>query len=230
MTGCVYLLAVALMAGVRHAQVPARLHPRRILLDIADAARLIRRHPALLAVVLVTLTQNIFAFSYMAVLPALGTLNFQATPFQIGLLTAAEPTGALIMGVIMATRRGVPMVALLMVGGSAGFMACLVLLPLMPWLWLAFALLVVGGFGTAIFTALQTALPVTQSPPEARSRVLGLVTTCIGFSPLGTLTMGALADAIGPGPAIALMACGGLLVMAATAAMLLHRQPLHAAR
>jgi MFS family permease len=109
-------------------------------------------------------------------------------------------------------------------------MACLVLLPLMPWLWLAFALLVVGGFGTAIFTALQTALPVTQSPPEARSRVLGLVTTCIGFSPLGTLTMGALADAIGPGPAIALMACGGLLVMAATAAMLLHRQPLHAAR
>jgi MFS family permease len=225
MTGCGYILAVALMHGVRHAQVPTRLQPRRILLDVVDATRIVRRHPALLAVVLVTLAQNIFAFSYNAVLPALGTLNFQATPFQIGLLTAAEPTGALLMGVALALRRGVPLVALLMVGGSAGFMACLVLLPLMPWLWLAFGLLVLGGFGTALFTALQTALPVTQAPPEARSRVLGLVTTCIGFSPLGTLTMGALADAIGPGRAISLMASGGLLMMTATAAMLWRNRP-----
>ncbi len=224
-TGSVYILAVLLMAGVRHSQIPTQLHARRILLDVVDATRIVRRHPALLAAVLVTLAQNIFAFSYNAVLPAFGALNFNATPFQIGLLTAAEPAGALIMGVTMAMRRGVPLSALLMVGGAAGFMLCLVILPLMPWLWLAFALLLLGGFGTAIFTALQTALPVTQAPPEARSRVLGLITTSIGFSPFGTLTIGALADAIGPGRAIPLMALGGLLMMAATAAMLLRNKP-----
>ncbi len=223
-TGCGYLLAVLLMHGVSHSQIPARLQPRRIVVDVVEAVRIVRRHPALLAVVLVTLAQNIFAFSYNAVLPALGTLSFNATPFQIGLLTAAEPTGALLMGVTLALRRGVPLSALLMVAGSAGFMACLVLLPLMPLLGLAWGLLVLGGCGTALFTALQTALPVTQAPPEARSRVLGLVTTCIGFSPLGTLSMGALADTLGPRLAIPLMASGGLLMMAATAAMLLRNR------
>lgn len=221
-TALVYALVVTLMAGVRHSQVPGVLHLRRIALDVVDAIGLVRRHPVLLAVVLVTLAQNIFAFSYNAVLPALGTLNFAATPFQIGLLTASEPAGALLMGVTLALRRGVPLSALLMVGGSMLFMACLVLLPAMPWLGLACALLLMGGFGTALFTALQTALPVTQAPAEARSRVLGLVTTCIGFSPLGTLSIGALADAFGPGVAIPLMAGAGLLMMAATAAMLLR--------
>jgi hypothetical protein len=224
LTGTVYLLAVLLMAGVTLRQPPARLHPRRLLLDIVEAAALVRRHPVLLAVVLVTLAQNIFAFCFTAVLPAFGTLTYGATPFQIGLLSAAEPSGALLMGVALALRRGLPLSALLMVGGSAFFMACLVLLPAMPGLGAAFALLLLGGLGTAIFTALQTALPVTQAPPETRSRVLGLVTTCIGCSPLGTLGIGALADSFGPGRAIPLMAGCGLVMMTATAAMLIRHR------
>lgn len=221
-TAFTYAAVVAVMAGVRHHQPPGVLRLKRILLDVVDAARLVRRQPVLLAVVLVTLAQNVFAFSYNAVLPALGTLNFNATPVQIGLLTASEPAGALLCGLIIAARGGVALSALLMVGGSMAFMACLMLLPGMPWLWLACALLVAGGLGTGLFTALQTALPVTQAPPEARSRVLGLVTTCIGCSPFGTLSIGALADALGPGRAIPLMAGCGLLMMAATAAMLLR--------
>jgi hypothetical protein len=59
-----------------------------------------------------------------------------------------------------------------------------------------------------------------QAPPEARSRILGLTTTCIGTGPLGVLVVGALADAHGPRLAIAGMAIAGLaglaLVMAAT--------------
>ncbi len=222
LTGTAYVLVVMLMAAVQHSQPPGTLRLRRVLLDVVEAARLVRHHPVLLAVVLVTLAQNIFAFSFNAVLPALGTLNFNATPVQIGLLTAAEPAGALLMGLGLALRRSVALSALLMVGGSACFMACLVLLPAMPWLGLACLLLLLGGLGNGLFTALQTALPVTQAPPEARSRVLGLVTTCIGCSPFGTLTIGVLADSFGPGVAIPIMASCGLAMMAATAVMLVR--------
>ena len=55
---------------------------------------------------------------------------------------------------------------------------------------------------------------------EARSRVLGLVTTCIGMGPAGALTIGALADRWGPGLAIPVMACSGLVMLGFTARVL----------
>lgn len=218
-----YLAALALLSGVRMRQRAGRFSARRVAADMADGVRVVRRVPALRAVILVTIGMNIFGFCYTAVLPALGTAAFQASPFQVGLLTAAEPAGALLTGLALAGRRGVPLRAGLMIGGTAGFMLVLLALPLMPSLWLAVGLLMLGGIGTALFATLQTALPVTEAPPEARSRVLGLVTTCIGLSPIGVLTIGALADAIGPGRAIPLMAAAGLATMAWTAWHTLRR-------
>lgn len=218
-----YAVAIVLLAGVRMPQVPRRFAARQVLADMVDGVGVVRRHRPLQAVILVTIGMNVFGFCYTAVLPALGTLAFGASPFQIGLLTAAEPAGALITGLALATRRGVPMRPGLMIGGAAGFMAALLALPAMPAIWLAVGLLMLGGIGTALFATLQTAIPVTVSPPEARSRVLGLVTTCIGMGPVGVLAIGALADARGPGFAIILMAALGLLLFAVAAPRTLRR-------
>ena len=173
--------------------------PRLLLAEMADAVVVVRRMQVLQAVVLITIAMNVFGFCFMAVLPAFGTLAFGASPVQIGMLSAAEPAGALLTGLVMASRRGVPLSAALMLGGGGFFLACLLLVALAPTLPLAVAVLMLGGIGTALFAALQTALPVTQAPPEARSRVLGLVTTCIGMGPAGQLAIGALADGLGPG-------------------------------
>jgi hypothetical protein len=109
-----------------------------------------------------------------------------------------------------------------MLSGCGGFMLALLLLPLMPLLWLAIGLLLLGGIGSSLFAALQTALAVTAAPAEARSRVLGLVTTCIGTGPFGVLLMGALADALGPGTAIPVMAAMGLALLLAGGAATLR--------
>ena len=61
-----------------------------------------------------------------------------------------------------------------------------------------------------------------QAPPEARSRILGLTTTCIGAGPLGVLLIGALADAQGPRLAITAMALIGLAAL--TLVLLLTRR------
>ena len=218
-----YAVAIVLLAGVRVHQAPGRFAARQVLADMVDGVGVVRRHRPLQAVILVTIGMNVFGFCYTAVLPAFGTLAFGASPFQIGLLTAAEPAGALITGLALATRRGVPMRPGLMIGGAAGFMVALLALPAMPAIWQAVGLLMLGGIGTALFATLQTAIPVTTAPPEARSRVLGLVTTCIGMGPVGVLAIGALADAQGPGFAIILMAALGLLLFAVAAPRTLRR-------
>ena len=217
---CCYALTFTLLSGVRHAQVTRRLMPRQLAADVADAVQVVRRFPVLQAVILVTLAMNVFGFCFTAVVPALGAQAFGATPLQIGMLTAAEPAGALLTGLVMASRRGVPLSAGLMVGGCAIFMLCLLLVALAHSLPVAIGVLMLGGTGTALFAALQTALPMTQAPAEARSRVLGLVTTCIGMGPAGALTIGALADRWGPGLAIPVMACSGLVMLGFTARVL----------
>jgi hypothetical protein len=58
---------------------------------------------------------------------------------------------------------------------------------------------------------MQTSLIVLHAPIAIRSRLMGLLTVCIGMGPLGILLMGAVANFLGPMLAIDLVALVGLL-------------------
>ena len=64
---------------------------------------------------------------------------------------------------------------------------------------------------------------LTEAPPEMRSRLMGIVTVCIGTGPLGILAAGALARELGPRGAVLVMATAGLLLTAALAMRLRRR-------
>ena len=110
-------------------------------------------------------------------------------------------------------------------GGAALFMAALIVMALSPSFWLAFAVLVAGGFGTAGFGNMQSTLMLTEAPPEMRSRLMGIVTVCIGTGPLGILAAGAIAGEIGPRGAVIVMAVIGLVLTAWLAWALRARPP-----
>src|SRR5262249_61350284 len=95
-------------------------------------------------------------------------------------------------------------------GGAAFFMLALIVMALSPSYWLAFAVLVLGGFGTAGFSNMQTTLMLTEAPIDMRSRLMGIVTVCIGTGPLGGLAARALARGFGPRAAGLVMAGLGL--------------------
>jgi MFS family permease len=213
-----YLVALVLVSGVQHVQERRQLQARHLVRDVIAATRIALAHPLLRLVLGVTIAMNVFGFSFTAILPAFGSIAFQASPVQIGLLAAAEPFGALLAGLGLALRRGTPPGRLTLLLGSAGFLVVLCCAALAPSLPLAVALLLLGGMGTAAFGSLQTGLVMMHAPIEARSRVLGLTTTCIGMGPAGVLLVGALADGFGPRAAIALMAVAGLAALAAVAA------------
>jgi len=98
--------------------------------------------------------------------------------------------------------------------GSGLFLVLLMLVAFSRDYGLAWVLLLLGGFGTARFAAMQTAVVMVAAPVEMRSRVLGLVTTCIGFGPLGVLLIGALADGISAPLAVVVMAGLGMAGLA----------------
>ncbi|MEI6162027.1 MAG: MFS transporter [Roseococcus sp.] len=181
---------------------------------IGEAMRLVAGSSVLRMVLGVTMVMNVFAFSYNSILPAFGSLAFGASSAAIGLLAAAEPFGALLGGLWIALGRRTPPGTLPLVLGSVLFLLLLLVVAQTQAYAVAWILLALGGLGTARFAAMQTSLVMTAAPPEMRSRVLGLVTTCIGMGPFGVLAIGALADGLGPRHAILAMAATGLALMA----------------
>jgi MFS family permease len=221
-TALVQFAGAFALAGLVYHQVPRRLALMRIPADIVEGLRFARTKPVILLVYGVTIVTNAFAFSYSGLVAPLGLGAFHVTPGLVGLLAAAEPTGALVGGTLIATGLMRLDRRLMFAGGASLFMVMLLIAAVSPSYWLAFAVLFLGGFGTAGFGNMQTTLMLTEAPIEVRSRLMGIVTVCIGTGPLGILAAGALAREMGPREAIVVMATLGLVT---TLALVLALRP-----
>lgn len=209
----VHVLAATIVLPVVYHQESRRLSLARVPAEIAEGLAVVRRQRLILGVVVVTIVMNLFAFSYSALIPPIGITQFGVSPMLVGLLAAAEPLGALIAGVAIATGVYRADRAQTFVSGAFLFLTALALASFAPWFWLAFALLVIGGLGTAAFGSMQSTLIITEAPPATRSRVMGIVTMCIGMGPFGVLAIGTLSDRIGPSHAILTMALLGIAAL-----------------
>ena len=221
LTALVQFAGAFAMAGLVHPQIARKLDLARIPAEIAEGLAFARTRPTILLVFAVTIVANAFAFAYSGLVAPLGLAAFDVSPALVGLLAAGEPLGALLGGALIAAGvlrlEGQGDRRLAFAGGAALFMVALIAMALSPWYWLAFAVLVAGGFGTAGFGNMQSTLMLTEAPPEMRSRLMGIVTVCIGTGPLGILAAGALSDEIGPRGAVIAMAAAGLLLTAGLA-------------
>lgn len=215
MTALVQFLGAFAMAGLVYPQVTRRLNLMRIPREIVEGLCFAWTKPTILLVFGVTIVTNAFAFAYSALVAPLGLAAFDVSPALVGLLAAGEPLGALIGGTLIAAGLVRMDRRLAFAGGAALFMVALILMALSPSFWFAFVILVLGGFGTAGFGNMQSTLMLTEAPPEVRSRLMGVVTVCIGTGPLGQLAIGALSDQIGPRGAVIVMAVAGLALTAA---------------
>src|SRR5215510_7771402 len=211
LTALVQFLGAFALAGLVHEQVIRPLALNRIPADIAEGLAFARTRPTILLVYGITVVTNAFAFAYSGLVAPLGISAFHVSPALVGLLAAAEPIGALIGGALIAAGMVRMDRRLTFAGGSALFMVALIVMAISPSYWLAFAVLVIGGFGTAGFGNMQTTLMLTEAPPDMRSRLMGIVTVGIGTGPLGVLAAGVLAAELGPRTAVLIMAATGLV-------------------
>jgi MFS family permease len=211
MTALVQFAGAFALAGLTHTQVTRRLALARIPAEILEGLAYARTKPVILLVFGITIITNAFAFAYQGLVAPLGVGAFHVSPGLVGLLAAGEPLGALLGGTLIAAGVIRMNRQLTFAGGSSLFMVALIVMALSPSYWLAFAVLVVGGFGTAGFGNMQSTLMLTEAPAEMRSRLMGMVTVGIGTGPLGILAAGLLSDQVGPRHAVLIMAALGLV-------------------
>jgi MFS family permease len=212
-SACFYALAAFLATGLHYSQGTRRLILGNVARELAEGVRYVRGDLIIGGVLSVTVAMNLLGFSYAALVAPIGRVVFQVSPVLVGVLAASESFGAFLGGALLTTREPAINGRVLMVGGSLLYLACVVAMPLAPGFWIACLLLTVGGFGSAAFANMQTSLIVLHTPVHIRSRLMGLLTVCIGMGPLGILLMGGVAGLAGPMLAIDLLASIGFVLV-----------------
>jgi MFS family permease len=224
LSALLYLLAALLAMGLQYEQDIRQFVLSHVPRDLAEAVSFARGHSVIAGVLLVTIAMNLLGLPYSARIAPIGRNHFMVSPALVGMMAAAESFGAFLGGLCLAGGDPPGKGRVLMVGGSLLFLVCAALMPLAPLFWLASALLVIGGFGSAAFANMQTSLIIAHAPPHIRSRLMGLLTVCIGAGPIGILLVGALASILGPLGAVDAIELTGLAAVIAAGSVWRRRE------
>lgn len=223
LTGAIgYLLCLGLLIFVRATPQDGVVAPSSLIQDMIAGVRHVRADASLRRILAVTVVFNLFGFPFTAMMPVIGDAHLQLDPFWIGALTSIEGLGAFLGALVVAAIARPPifyriywngtLVYIVLVGGLAAATAFggagLHGAALIGALYLGI------GCAGAAFAAMQSTLTYLGAGPRYRSRVLGVLTLCIGVAPIGFLNIGWMADIWGAPTALAVNAVEGLLALA----------------
>lgn len=221
---CFYLNAlsyVALLYAIVRVRFPLResREAASVHEDIVEGFRYMRAHREILLLVLLVAMVSTFGLPYLVMMPAFARDVLHVGPKGLGYLVAAAGAGALAGGIHLAVlkphrRRGPLVLGAALVFFAALLLFCFSRKPTLSGLLLAF----VGG---AMVSSVATVNSLIQTvvPDGIRGRVLSMHTMAfLGFTPLGSLLVGALAETWGPPTALAISS-GFALVLTAGIAM-----------
>lgn len=217
-----FLLSVALYASAVAAtllvqsHIPSSPGSGAVLARTWEGVALVFADRRLGAIMAVTVIYNVFAWPFTSMIPVIGTDRLLLGPEGVGLLTSLDGVGAFTGCILLALWLTSGWHARAYVGGTAAYLAGLIGFALAPTPLLAGAALLLTGLAGAAFSTLQATLVYLAAPVHMRSRILGVLSVCIGTGPIGFVWLGWLADRIGAPEATAITGAMGLLALAAT--------------
>jgi MFS family permease len=187
-----------------------------VLARIAEGLKLVRGDARLIGTLVVTVIYNVFAWPFTSMIPVIARDRLGLGPEGVGILASMDGIGAFAGAVFLAMWLRPAWYARAYVGGVTIYMIMLTIFALVPNQLVAGIALLCTGLGGAGFATLQATLVYLAAPPEMRSRILGVLSVCIGTGPIGFVWLGLLAEAIGAHWATAVTGIVGLLAMALT--------------
>jgi MFS family permease len=209
---CLVTIRAREAAPVRHAHGGGS-----IWAELREGLVVVLGNPLLRSIAGCTATTNLFGNGMMAVYVLYATRELGIGPALLGIILAAGGPGAL-LGALLAGRManrfglGATIIGASLVGGLANL---LVPLASGPELAIAALLLLasfVGGISNPVYNINQVSLRQAITPDRLQGRMNASVRFIVwGTIPIGALIGGALGDAIGLRPTLALMATCSVL-------------------
>jgi MFS family permease len=206
-----------LVLSLKYASSAAPAREDGLFSSIAVGLAYVRGNRAMVGMLMVTVIMNLWGFPFVAMVPVIGRDVLGLSAFPIGVLMSAEGAGAFVGALIIAALVRPAGFNRIYLYGSTLMILAVILFSFSSWFTVSLALLFIVGLGAAGFSAMQTAIMFTLAPPEMRGRVMGVLSVCIGASPLGMLHIGLLALWMSAQNAVLLVAIEGVVALAVTA-------------
>ena len=209
-----YLLALIAAFGVRYRNQRMGAAGGSVLTRMVEGFTLARCDPKLTGTLVVTVIYNVFGWPFVSMVPVIGTDNLHLDPVGVGILASMDGLGAFAGAILVALYARPAIYKGLYVGSVAIYLALLSVFALLGNPWLAGLTLLLLGFGSSGFAIMQATLVYLAAPPDMRSRLMGVLSVCIGVGPIGFLVLGWLAERIGAQAATVSIGVAGLLALA----------------
>jgi MFS family permease len=185
-----------------------------MLASVIEGLRHVRDNRALVGTLVVTVIFNMFGFPFTSMIPVIGKETLMLSPAEIGLLASAEGAGAVAGALLIAFCSQARFYRKIYLYGTLFYLLMVVIFAQSTLAFVSAALLLSVGLGSAAFSTMQSTLVFISAPPEVRTRIMGVLSVCIGTGPIGFLHLGLLADWFGAPVAITVIAVEGLIALA----------------
>ena len=175
--------------------------------------KIILEQKNLLLVFFITIIFNIWAYAYIALLPAVIEIEDFYETRHISFLVSVEGLGSLISIIIVVIFDKHELYIKYYIIGTIVTLICGLFFPFSPNIYFAFIILFIAGIGSGFFSAMQPVLIALYSPHNYRGAMLGVLNLCIGLATIGYLHVGLLSTYLGVKEAIYISSIEGLLII-----------------
>ena len=211
-----YALAVVSALRIRHRNNIAPFVKGAMFAHVIEGLLLARRDKRLVAVLVITVTYNVFGWPFTSMIPVIGQDSLHLAAGGIGVLASMTGVGSFFGAAAIALLARPRHFTRLYVGAVLSYLTLMMGVALAPQAFLAGSALLATGLANSGFSVMQATLIYLAAPAEMRSRLYGVLSLCIGSGLIGFVNIGLMAEWIGAPQATVLSGIEGLVAMALT--------------
>ena len=213
--GVLYFSVMIMLLFVKYRNVTSH-KTGSILFDLGEGVKYIRSNQQIVGILIITIAFNIFGFSCVSMIPVIAKEVLHLSAFPIGILLSGEGVGAVFGSLLVAFLVRRERFNHIYFFGALLYIISIGIFALSQNFWMSLLMMSFGGFGIAGFSAMQSALILAHAPPQMRSRIMGILTMCIGSSPIGVILVGILVNYTTASTGVFIMAIlGAILILLA---------------
>ena len=216
-----YGASLVILTGVKARSNPgaAEQMPSSVWRSFAEGIGLMASNRSVRALLVLAVATEIFAFSYIVMLPIFARDILEIGESGLGVLIATRATGSMLGVAILAVVGNRLPRGRVLILSSALFGLSLAAFGSAPWFALALVALGFAGVVAAIFDTLQQAALQLAVGETQRGRAMGIWVMGVGAGPVGHLQVGGLAQATSAPFAIIFNGLALIVIVAGVAIM-----------
>lgn len=193
-----YLAAAAVLLGTRGVDQATPTKKSPVMENIHDSITLMRYNRTLLTLMILAILVEIFGISWRSITPVIAKDVLNIGPFGLGIMTAVIHSGGVVGLILIASlgstqKKGLTTLITLICFGlglmSFSLSSNIVILVML--------MAVVAASASAI-DPLFMALVQSNVPNKQRGQAMGAWVLCLGFGPIGQVSIGFMANELGP--------------------------------